>query len=79
MGVPDLLFPFGDYSVVWDMNTDEISEGFHSHRDTIRKTSGSDVKTDVFESDVYNEICPICVARLRQPCGKYRGRVHSST
>lgn len=56
------VFPFGDYSVVLDLNADEITDGFHAHRDTIRKTSGSAVKTDLFESDAYNPISAVLYA-----------------
>lgn len=56
------VLPFGDYSVVWDTSTDEITNGFYSHRDTIRKASGSDVRTDVFDSDAYREVSAVLYA-----------------
>jgi hypothetical protein len=56
------VFPFGDYSVVWNTITNEITNGFYSHRDTIRKAFGSEVKTDLFESDAYGEVSAVLYA-----------------
>jgi len=56
------VFPFGDYSVVWDTLSNEITDGFYSHRDTIQKASSSDVRTDIFECDAYGEISAVLYA-----------------
>lgn len=53
------VFPFGDYSVIWNTETDKITDGFYSHRDTVKKTAGAEVRTDLFESDEYREISAV--------------------
>lgn len=57
------VFPFGDLNVVWNKESNEVTGSYYSHRPTIAKKSGVEIRTDIFNTDEYCRVSAVLYTR----------------